>query len=296
MVFKEIKKYFFNVLDFLLFSNIFIALCAVAQGLVTYHLLKLDHSYNVLGILFLGTLVIYNFSMLITKPKDPLKSSYRRVRWIFSHYRLMTTITMVAILGLIPLGLFFISVYSLILISVTGVLAFAYALPLFMLNGKPIGLRNLPGVKLFLISLIWSVSSVIFPIIEAEQQHIINVPVHDIFLLAAKRFLFIAAITIPFDIRDFFQDKLFELKTLPVLIGIKKSHWICFSFLLLYLILLLLFNNTWDLNILALTLTILTAAWLIFKSNFKRNEYYYFFFLDGIMILQFLLLKFITVI
>src|SRR3954465_4088426 len=97
------KKTFYAVFDFLLFSNIFISLCAVAQGLLTFYLIGSKPLYPVLGLLFTSTLGIYNFSILISKPKHPQKSPYLRVRWFFSHYRLMVTFTIVSILSLVPL-------------------------------------------------------------------------------------------------------------------------------------------------------------------------------------------------
>ncbi|MGB4773888.1 MAG: hypothetical protein WBP45_01835, partial [Daejeonella sp.] len=96
-------KYLRQTLDFLLFSNIFIALCAVAQGLVTYQLLHVKPEKYILTILFCSTLALYNFSILLSRPKEPEKSSFKRVRWIFSHYRLVITITIIATLSLIPL-------------------------------------------------------------------------------------------------------------------------------------------------------------------------------------------------
>lgn len=279
----------------LLFSNVFIGLCAVAQGYVTYHLLELPPNKHVLGILFLGTLIIYNLSMLLAKPKKPQESGYRRVRWIFSHHRLTITTTLVSCLAIVPLTFFFLNFHSLLFILATGLLAAAYSFPLFMLNNKAIGLRNLPGIKLFLIALIWSLSTVAFPIIQAESEFGIYIPFTETFLLTAKRFLFIAAITIPFDIRDLFQDKIHELKTLPVLLGVKKSQWICFSFLSVYAAMLLLYNNGFGADVYALFTTILLTGWLIFKSDFKRNEYYYFLLLDGTMILQLVMLKIFNV-
>lgn len=275
----------------LLFSNVFIAICAVAQAYVTYHLLELPPNKYVLGILFLGTLIIYNLSMLLSKPKNPKNSSFRRVKWIFSHSRLTTTITLVASLAIVPLTLFYLSFHGLMFILGTGLLAVAYSLPIFTLNNRPIGLRNLPGIKLFLIALVWSLSTVAFPIIEAEGSYGMSVPFTETFLLTTKRFLFIAAITIPFDIRDFFQDKIYELKTLPVLLGVRKSQWICFGFLVVYLVLVLLFNNGILLDVIASSTTVLITSWLIFKSNFKRDEYYYFLLLDGTMLLHLGLLK-----
>jgi 4-hydroxybenzoate polyprenyltransferase len=281
-----IKKALFSILDFLLFSNLFIAFCAVAQGLVTYYLLKLPADKYVLAFLFFSTLLIYNLSMLLTKPKDPQKSPFKRVRWIFSHHRLIISITLIAGLCIIPLGLLYLSFQAKLLMGFIGLIAIAYNFPFLSVNNKKIGLRNLPGIKLFLIAFVWSVSCVLLPIVELERNYSISVTLWETLLLVAKRFLFICAITIPFDIRDLFQDKLYELKTIPVMLGEKRAWIFCQGLLALYLIFLILFTKQFNLDVIGLALTILLTGWLIFKSNLKRNEYYYFFFLDGTMILQ----------
>jgi len=43
-------------------------------------------------------------------------------------------------------------------------------------------------------------------------------------------------------------------------------------------------------NFWALTLTTVLTGWLIFKSKWEKNEYYYFFWMDGTLILQYLML------
>lgn len=283
------KQNFRKFLDCLLFSNIFIALGAVAQGLVTYHLLEIRPVPTILAFLFFATLAIYNFSILIEKPKNPKKSSYRRVRWIFSHYRLNISITIIAVLSLIPL-FFLLSFSSKLLVIFLGLIAFGYSLPLFSIGDKRFGLRNIPGLKLFIIALVWSVSTVTLPILEINESHLFDVDFNDLILLTAKRFLFVAAITVPFDIRDLFQDKRYELKTIPTLLGEKKAYLFCQFLLLCYLILLVVFNNGFNADFFALTLTIMLAGWLIFKSTWEKNEYYYFFYLDGTLILQFMML------
>lgn len=285
-----LKKIGIAVLDFLLFSNIFIAFCAVAQGMVSYYLLKLAPDKYVLAFLFFSTLLVYNLSMLLAKPKDPLQSPFKRVRWIFSHHRLTISITLISCLCIIPLGLWYLSFQAQLLMVFVGILALAYNFPFLKLNDKKIGLRNIPGIKLFLIALVWSLSCVLLPIVQVESTFGISVTLSETLLLVAKRFLFICAITIPFDIRDLFQDKLYELKTIPVILGEKKAWIFCQAFLIIYLILLILFTKNIDLDVIGLTLTILLTGWLIFKSNLKKNEYYYFFFLDGTMILQFAIL------
>ncbi|AOM77759.1 hypothetical protein [Pedobacter steynii] len=285
-----VKKVLFSTLDFLLFSNLFIAICAVAQGLVTYHLLQVPPDENVLAILFFGTLALYNFSMLMSKPKDPANSPYVRVRWIFSHHRLIISITLISALCLIPLALLYLSIEGKLLMIFTGVMAVSYNIPFLTLNHQKIGLRNIPGIKLFIVAIVWAISCVLLPIVEVEHSYPINISTGETFLLVGKRFLFIAALTIPFDIRDLFQDKLYELKTIPVMFGEKKAYLFCQFLLLGYLVLLLLFSQAINLDVIALTLTILLTGWLIFKSGIRKNEYYYFFFLDGMMVLQYLIL------
>ncbi|TKC07525.1 UbiA prenyltransferase family protein [Pedobacter frigoris] len=285
-----LKKGLLAILDFLLFSNLFIGICAVAQGLVTYHLLQVPADAYILAFLFFATIGLYNFSMLLAKPVNPEKSPFIRVRWIFSHHRMIISITLISLLCLIPLGLWYLSIESKLLMAFTGLLAVGYNVPFLTLNQQKIGLRNIPGIKLFLISLVWSVSCVLLPIVELERSHQINISSADTLLLVAKRFLFIAAITVPFDIRDLFQDKLYALKTIPVMLGEKKAFIFCQFLLIGYLALLLLFRQATYADVIATTLTLGLTGWLIFKSNIKKNEYYYFFYLDGTMLLQYLML------
>jgi len=283
------NKHLRQPLDLLLFSNIFIALCAVAQGMVTYHLLDAKPDKYILALLFCSTLALYNFSIILSKPKKPEESPFRRVRWVFSHYRLTITLTIISILSIIPLS-FFLNSSSLILLFGLALISLGYSLPLFSFQDKCYSLRNIPGVKLFLIAAIWSLSCVLLPILEMESNNEIIITLNDTIILIAKRFLFIAAITVPFDIRDLFQDKTNELKTIPVILGEKTALLICQSFLAAYLILLFLFTDKLDSNYFALTICTIITGWLIFKSKWEKNEYYYFFYLDGTMILQLILL------
>jgi 4-hydroxybenzoate polyprenyltransferase len=289
------NQYIRQALDFLLFSNLFIALCAVAQGLLTYHLLDAKPNKYVLGMLFCSTIAMYNYSMLLSKPANPQKSPFHRVRWIFSHYRLTITITIIAILSLIPLVLF-LSAESKILLFFLALLSVGYNLPIFTLHDRKFGLRNIPGIKLFLISVVWSLSCVLLPILELESLQTTIIPATATLLLIAKRFVFIAAITIPFDIRDLFQDRYNDLKTIPVILGEKKAYWFCLALLLIYMVLLLLFTQKPDLDFIGLLITIILTGWLIFRSEWERNEYFYFLYLDGTMVIQYAAVWILTII
>lgn len=282
------RKYVRQTLDFLLFSNIFIALCAVAQGLVTYHLLNARPDEHVLGILFSATLALYNFSIFLSKPKQPEKSPFLRVRWIFSHHRLMITITIIAVLSLVPLFLF-LSATSKILLAFLALISVTYNLPLFSFHGKSFSLRNIPGIKLFIIALVWALSAVLLPVLELENN-IITVTSRDTILLIAKRFLLVAVLIVPFDIRDLYQDKHYDLKTIPVMLGEKRAYLFCQLLLMAYVAMLFLFTKEFNSDFFALALTAILTGWLIFKSDWKKNEYYYFLLIDGVMLLQYVLL------
>ncbi|WP_258137688.1 UbiA family prenyltransferase [Mucilaginibacter phenanthrenivorans] len=282
------KKAFQPVFDFLLFSNIFMSLCAVAQALLTFYLIGSKPVFPVLGLLFTSTLGIYNFSILATKTGDPLKSPYLRVRWFFSHYRLMVTLTIVSLLSLVPLFVL-LSMESRILLIFLGVISFFYSIPIFTIGEQKFGLRHIPWLKQFLITLVWTMSVVLLPIQESLHFHLTTISLHDTTILIAKRFLFIAALTIPFDIRDLFDDRKSGLKTVPTVLGEKNAYLFCQILLGGYVILLLLFTRgSIDHNFLALTLSVILTGWLIFKSKWEKNEYYYFFYMDGVLILQYL--------
>jgi len=284
------KKLFRSAFDFLLFSNIFMSLCAVAQALVTFRLIDSKPVYTVIGLLFTSTLGIYNFSILLSKPKYPEKSPYRRVRWFFEHYRLMVSFTLISLLSLIPL-FFLLSMESRILLVFLSVLSFCYSLPLFTLGDQKFGLRNIPGLKTFLITLVWTLSTVLLPVLEAQDLHLTDIAMRDVTIMIAKRFLLIFALAIPFDIRDLFSDRQAGLKTIPVAWGEKNAYLFCQFLLAGYIVLLfLLRRNGFNVDFFALTATAILMGWLIFKSKWERDEYYYFFYLDGVLILQYVIL------
>jgi 4-hydroxybenzoate polyprenyltransferase len=264
------------------------SLCAVAQGLLTFYLIGSKPIYSVIGLLFTSTLGIYNFSILISKPRQPEKSSYRRIRWFFAHYRLMVTLTIVSLLSLVPL-FFLISTASKLLLIFLAILSFGYGLPLFTIGDQKFGLRNIPGLKLFMIVLVWTMSSALLPVLEAQAVHLVTISMRDTTILLAKRFLFIGALAIPFDIRDLFEDKQLGLKTIPVAWGEKNAYLFCQLLLAGYAVLLFLFrNNGFNTDFWALTTTAVLTGWLIFKSKWEKNEYYYFFYMDGVLILQYI--------
>jgi len=284
------RKFFQPILDFVLFSNLFIALCAVAQCLLTLKLIGSEPIYPLLALLLTSTFVTYNISIFLSKPKDPQKSEFKRVRWFFAHNRLMLTITIICTLLLIPL-FWMLCFECKLLVIFLGFISIGYSLPLFSVGDQKFGLRNIPGLKSLMITSVWVLSCVLLPIFEAESQHLADTSLRNTAILVSKRFLFVFALTIPFDIRDLYNDLQTGVKTIPVLIGEKRAYLFCQVLLIGYLILLFTFNNNgFNRDFFALGLSVLLMGWLIFKSEWEKNEYYYFLYMDGVLILQYLLL------
>src|SRR5690606_36647016 len=127
--------------------------------------------------------------------------------------------------AIIPLTLT-LSLDTLFLLIVTGIFALSYNIPLLKVGENRFGLRKIPGAKTFIIAAVWSLSCVCIPILELKNDGI-TVLAEEVFILAFKRFLFIITITIPFDIRDLFQDQRYNLKTIPVMLGEKKALLFC---------------------------------------------------------------------
>jgi len=275
------------LLDAVLFSNLFIATAAAAQVAFTYQLIGAAPNLKVIGLVFCATLALYSFSMLMAKPSNPLASPFKRVKWIFSNQSLFITLgLMAAVYGaVLSLSL---NTPDQILLILLGLIAISYNLPLYRLGEKRVGLRNLPAIKFFLVALVWTFSVVLLPVLELQNTDI-TPSLTQIPLLIAQRLLLISAIVIPFDVRDIYQDQIHQLKTIPVVLGEKNAYRLCFGLLLSTLLFSSFISPLFSLEFIAISITILISFWLIFKYTGEKNEYYYFFFLDGLLILPWLI-------
>ena len=264
--------------DFLIFSNTFIALCAVAQGWLTYMLLGAAPDMEVLVLLYFATAFVYNAQAVLNKiPRDGT-SVYYRIDWLIRNRKLIRTLSFTAAGGVLA-SAFFLQKATWIALAVTGLLAVFYSFPLL----KTGGLRQVPGLKLFLIAGVWASACVLIPYFESG----VELETARLGMLWLKRFLFIAAITLPFDIKDIETDRAWGLKTLPALLGVKGAVMLSLFFLLVYLLLLQgIRQPDQPASFYGLLATALLAAVLILSSTRQRKVYFYLFVFDGILILQ----------
>ena len=194
--------------------------------------------------------------------------------WIRSSFRWLLVLNILSLVGLIYAAFQF-SWRDLLFVIPFFLLTLFYIVPF---GGRLRGLRNLPGFKLFLIAAVWSGVTVLFPIW-----------VNDLFLdgkawlLFLQRFLFVLAITIPFDIRDLQLDDP-DLATLPQTIGVMRSKLLALGALLIFALLF------WNGDVFQVReqwaglATALVSAGFILKAGVYQNRYYSGFWVEGIPI------------
>lgn len=150
------------------------------------------------------------------------------------------------------------------------------------------GLRNIPGLKLFLISITWAGVTLYFPLTVAGLQSM-----EGIWIIFLQRLLFIMAITIPFDIRDA-QFDIADLKTVPQMIGIDNSKVVATVAMIIFVLLELPMK---DVNTTSFAITIVIAAISVVSILFagvRQKRFYSSFWVESIPVLWYLLLIFFS--
>lgn len=280
---KLLKRVYY----FLIYTNLLIAGAAIAQSALTYLFFEALFDYPIMMIEGAATLLLYNFSMLLSKPQNPQKSVYRRTRWLFRNEWLLWLNSVIGLIILIYAACH-IHLYSLLFLVGIGGMSVAYSVPIVRYNGEWVGFRQLPGMKIFHIALIWTLSSVCLPALEMHLDGL-TVDLHLFQRLFVLKFLFLLVCTLPFDIRDIQQDSYYHLKTIPNMLGANRAILLCYALLITHSIIVLL--SVIQLNVqIGILITNLLIAVVLKQVVFQNaNRYHYAFLLDFALIAQFLI-------
>ncbi len=145
-------------------------------------------------------------------------------------------------------------------------------------------LREIPFLKIFLISFVWSTATTIIPVIHNESS-LFNLSV---IATLTERFFFIFAITIPFDIRDMESDLQAGLKTIPLKLDKNKSILISYIALLMFFLISFFHYQSeqqWEI-LLAITISFIVTFFILYSKKLRTVQYYHTGILDGTIILQ----------
>lgn len=270
---KGLKQFF----DFYINSSIHVALAVVSLSWLT--LLEFDfYDNDILYFIFFSSITGYNFVKYFGLAK-------------FHHRSLANWLKFIQVFSLLCFVLmcyyaFKIQTKTLFYIVGLGLITFLYAIPFlpkrFLVDDKQ-NLRDIGGIKIYIIALVWTGVTVISPLVNN------NIGVSDTLIITAiQRFVFVFVLTLPFEIRDLQYDSI-RLSTIPQKIGEKQTK-------IIGLILLLVFfnleffkeENNFKRLIIVFVITIITFYSLI---NAKKNQgkYYSGFWVEGIPIFWLLL-------
>lgn len=268
-------------LDFLLYSNLFIGCCAAAQAAVVAELLSFPWQPDVMLLVGLSTMVLYSIPQALA---GRTAQGNAKLRWSSRNRTLLLLLLGLAVLGMIVM-LARLRTAVITGYVFAGVLALAYYAPVIGRKGHREGLRSLYGAKVFYIALVWVLACWGLPLLVAFARGW-TVNAAQAFQLAGWMFLFLVAITIPFDIRDQRTDQKHGLRTLPVLIGVRPSQWASTLLLVIHCIGVLASGYGMCVRVLLLAV----SAWavgLVWQAKHRKGDYYYFLALDGLLILQY---------
>ncbi len=264
-----------NILNFYIFSNIHVALATFCLTKIT--LLEIGISENKTAwFVFFSTLISYNVIRFLRF--DKIENWFQK--WFETNKKYLFILTSFSLLFLIYFT-FQLRLKALLVLFPFSLLTFFYVFPV-----KKYSLRNVAGLKLFLIAISWAGITVLFPLV---QNHI-TLRIVD-YITFLQRFLFVIAISIPFDIRDFNYDAK-SLKTLPQQIGIEKSKFVGIILLLLFFFLEFFKTDYSSQNIISLLVIMVFSSVLLLKSNVNQSKYYSAFFVESIPVIWFLMLFF----
>lgn len=280
-------KYLNDIGRFLVYGNAWVALCAAAQGVLTFQLIGAKVSYAVLAVLFSATFFVYNlrvfFDLKPSVPSAPLSFEFP-LPWMEAHAGILRATSVLLLLVTLPLALQ-LTVSAWIVLFFTGLLAMAYFLPLVYSKG----LRQLPGLKTFLIGAVWALSTVLLPVVQAEDS--LSGPL--VALLLIKRFLIAFTLALVFDIRDEETDRKEHLHTLVTYLGGHRARQIGVGLLWLDLLLTVLLPLPFTFSLLpAVLISTLCTSAVVWYASRLRHAFYFLFVSDGMLMVRFILISF----
>lgn len=270
------------MLEALLYSNVFISFCAFFLTIETYLLAGLPVFLPMAVFVFMATLFTYNLSSIQSILLNPRQLIVQEGQpWGIRHKRLL------AITGLISIGAAAVVYFRYGLrinfwfIVHLAVLSVGYTIPIIYKREKVRPLRSIPLLKVFLITYVWAAVTTLFPLMHAEQQVTWSGEVLELF---GRRFLFIGALALLFDIRDYSYDRDSQTLTFPGLIGIRNTKLLSLGLLLFYT--LLSFLSASGSLLLMLLLGAVVAATVVVLSAEDRPRIYYALLADGAMLVH----------
>lgn len=265
---------FFN---YLIFGNIFIAVCAALMSYYTFEVFDEPVSLTLLGFIFFASISSYSFhSYLPTTEKEYSE----KVKWGLNRRKYFLFLLIIGSVGA-AVFLFFLK-QDLKLILALLLFTVLYSSPKIKFE-KFTFFKRFGTAKTIYLAAIWTLVTVSLPLSAMD----INTGNSGI-LFFANRFFLIYAICILFDLKDKEYDMQRGIKSIITILDEKKIELLFFICLVLFFISSLVFYIFRDSGLIVLTL-IAPGSLLLFlfqRSKETKSDYWFSFVLDGVMMLS----------
>jgi 4-hydroxybenzoate polyprenyltransferase len=267
-----------KLLEFILFTSIFVAGCAVAFCMETNILLGVPlNNFSFYAFVFGATIVQYNLHYIVKKvaAKDSA-----RLRWSLRNKNIHL-ILLIAGSFLILFSLFSFHLEHFFILFVLGCISFLYSFP-FLPFAKKKRIKDYGFLKITTLALLWTLVTVWFPVSGHAYETGLFI------FVFIKRLLFMFILCLLFDMRDIEVDNSEDIKTLAVVLGHKKSYTL--SYLLLFVFVLLSIAQYFyfpQMRFLVPMILSAAAAFVTIEITKKSNsDFVYLAGIDGMMLLQ----------
>ncbi|WGH75634.1 hypothetical protein P8625_00285 [Tenacibaculum tangerinum] len=266
-------KFFRTVLDFYINSSIHVALAVFSLLKITVLYFGLEHDELLSFFVFFATITGYNFVKYVGVAKPHHRSLAKNLR-IIQLFSFICFVFMCYYAYLLPLR-------TLLFFVPFGLLTFLYAVP--FLSGFQKNLRSVGYLKIIVVALVWAGITVLLPIYASETSITINM-----YLCTIQRFILVAVLILPFDIRDVQYDAI-SLQTIPKKIGIENTKKL--GVVLLGICLVLEFMISPNAHFRTAFLIVFTMVLLLLmRSKVNQPKYYSSFWVESIPVIWLLLL------
>lgn len=270
-----------NLFSFILFSSIFIAVCAVSFAVETNILLGLPlNSVGFYGFIFGATLFQYNLHYVL---KSSAAANSARLAWSLKNKKIHHLLLIAGFILIIISFLSF-SLKHFYVLPFLGVIAFFYSFP-FLPFGKKKRLKEFGILKILTLTLLWTLVTVWFPVNTMSYDPAL------FWLVFAKRFLYMFVLCLLFDIRDVEIDRENGIKTIPARFGNINSYKLSYFVLAIFILLSAGQYFFWGHTGFLISMIISCLVTIVIIEMTKKNKSDYIFLagIDGMMLLQALL-------
>ncbi len=272
-----------KILNFLINTNLYISLAAVALTVETQLQLGMSPQWHpYLFIIFFATLFDYNLHRLVTVLTNKQALNGDKHKWLKEYLSLFYVLVAFSVIGFL-IAVCLAKKEVLITLSPFAFITIFYSLPIFKNQQYLFRLREIPFLKIFLIAIVWSATTILLPIVQSGKSY----EMLHVTLMLIERFLFVFAITIPFDIRDMNGDAQSGLKTIPLVVGVRQSMLLSNTLIIFFLGLTAWHYHTSHFFVLpAFILSAISTLYFLNDKTLQKKAFYHYGILDGTMLFQ----------